>query len=153
MVWSQATGWRHEGGAVALIEGGVVTRFHLIAEDGWVPFQIAGMGAGIGVQQQLVVVEAMPILGLVGAMDAIAIDLARPDAADPAMEDLVGVFGQLDALQLRAAIGVEQADLDLGGIGREQREVHALPVPGGAARMRQAFANETTGCAGQAGTP
>ena len=99
------------------------------------------MSAGIGIEQQLVGVEPMPLGGLVRPMDAIAIDLARPDVSDPAVEDLVGVFGKLDALQLGGAVGVEETDLDLGGIGREQREVHALPVPVGATGMRQTFAN------------
>ena len=51
------------------------------------------------------------------------------------MPDLVGALAQLDALQLVAAAGVEQAQLDLLGVLGEQREVDALAVPGGAARI------------------
>ncbi len=46
------------------------------------------------------------------------------------MPDLVGVFRQLDPLQLRLAFVVEEAELDLGGVGGEQGEVDAEPVPG-----------------------
>ena len=53
----------HEGRAVPLVEGKVVHRLHLIAEDRGVPFQLAGMGAGIGIEHQLVGIEAVPGFG------------------------------------------------------------------------------------------
>ena len=72
-------------------------------------------------------------------MHAIAVDRAGPRIGQVAVPDLVGVFGQLDALDLALACGVEQADLDFGGVGREQREIDALAVPGGAERIGQTF--------------
>src|SRR5260370_31378441 len=60
--------FRHERRAVALVEGRVVTRFELIAEDRRVPRQIAEMPAGVRVEHQLVRVEAVPVLRLVGAL-------------------------------------------------------------------------------------
>ena len=156
MVWSQGTDWRlgspcqskfgidhhafrHEGRAVALVEGQVVHRLHRVAEDRGIPVQLAGMGAGVGIEQQLVGIEAVPRVRLVGAVDAVAVDGAGPDLGQVAVPDLVGVFGQLDALDLLVAGAVEQADLDLGGVGREEREIGALAVPGRAAREGRAF--------------
>ena len=43
------------------------------------------------------------------------------------MPDLVGVLRQRDALDLASALAVEQAQLDPGGVGREQGEVDAAP--------------------------
>ena len=42
---------RHEGRAVALIEGAVVLGLELVAEDRRVPLQLADRGAGVGIQQ------------------------------------------------------------------------------------------------------
>ena len=47
------------------------------------------------------------------------------------MPDVLGALRQRDALQLAPALAVEQAKLHLLGIGGEQREVGAAPVPGG----------------------
>src|SRR5262249_31989820 len=55
--------------------------------------------------------------------------------------DLVGEFGQLDALELALAVDVEQAELDLAGMGGEQREIDADAVPGGAERERVPLAH------------
>jgi len=53
--------------------------------------------------------------------------------------DLVGIFGQFDALDLPLALGIEQAQLDLAGVRREQGEIGALAIPGGAQGKRQTF--------------
>ena len=53
----------HEGRAVALVEGQVVAALHLVAEHRRIPCQRAGMGAGIGIEQQLVGIEAVPASG------------------------------------------------------------------------------------------
>ena len=71
-------------------------------------------------------------------MHAVAVELARPDVGQVAVPDLVGVFGQGDAVGLAPAVGVEQAQFDLGGVGGEQGEIDARSVPGRAARMGQA---------------
>ena len=97
------------------------------------------MGACVRIEQQLVGVEAVAVLGLVGAVDAVAVELAGADVGHIAVEDLVGIFGQRDPLDFLAAVLVEQAELDLGGVGGEDREIGPLAVPGGAARVRQAF--------------
>ena len=59
----------------------------------------------------------MPLLGLIGTMYAVAVDLAGTDIADPAMEELISVFGQFDPLEFLLAAGVEQAQLHARRIG------------------------------------
>src|SRR3546814_147782 len=77
----------------------------------------------------------MARLRLVGAMHAVAVVLPRANVVQVAVPDLVGVLRQGDALQLAAAGAVEEAELDLLGMGGEEREVHARAVPGGPERI------------------
>ena len=91
---------------------------------------VAGKRLGVGVEQQLVVVEAVAGLGLVRAVHPIAVELARAHVGQVAVPDLVGVLGQRDARDLALAGVVEQAQLDLFRVRREQREVGAGTVPG-----------------------
>src|SRR5260370_41506700 len=118
--------FRHERGAVALVETLVIGRFHLVAEDRGIPFQVAEMTAGIGIEQELVRIEAVPRLGLVRAVDAVAVERAGVNFAQIAVPDLVRVFQQLHALALAPARRVEQAHFDPGGVWREQHETGAL---------------------------
>ena len=138
-IWIDHHAFRHEGRAVPLVEGEVVHRLHLIAEDRGVPFELAGMGAGIGVQHQLVGIEAVPRVRLVGAMDAVAIEGAWPDLGQVPVEDLISVFGQFEARDLLVARAVEEAYLHAGGVGGEEREIGALAIPARPERERRAF--------------
>src|SRR5690606_26948935 len=54
----------------------------------------------------------------------------RAHIVEIAVPDLVGVFRQGDALQLPAAGPVEEAQLDLLGMRREEGEIHSRSVPG-----------------------
>ncbi len=68
---------RHEWGAVANVErhvGGHVP--DPVAEERVVPPERAGECLRVWVEQQLVVVEAMPLLGSVRAVDAVPVELA-----------------------------------------------------------------------------
>src|SRR5690606_38406431 len=66
----------HEGRAVALIETQIAVRMpDGVAEQRFGPTQLADQLLGIGVDQQLVGVEAMSCFRLVGAMYTVAIDL------------------------------------------------------------------------------
>jgi hypothetical protein len=65
------------------------------------------------------------------------------------VEDLIGVFGQGDAFQLRRAGLVKQADLDLGCICGEQGEVGAFAVPSGTSGEREPLAEAVLYYAGQ----
>jgi hypothetical protein len=99
------------------------------------------MGASIGIEQQLVGVEAMPGVRLIRAVDAVAIERAGLDAGNVAVENLVGIFRQFEPVGL--ALAVEQAHLNLGGVGGKQREIGpligTLAAPAGSQRVRQPF--------------
>ena len=130
---------RHRPGAVAAVEGEVGARAaDPVAVERVVPAQLAGERPGVGVEQQLVRVEAVPGLGRVGAMGAQAVELAGAQVGEVAVPDLVGELRQRDAVGLAPALGVEQAELDPAGVGGEDRDVDAGAVPGGAERERQA---------------
>ena len=128
------------GGAVALVIGEVVPGLHLVAEQGRVPLELADDGFGVGIEQELVGVEPVAVLGVIGAVHAVAVDCTGAGIRQVAVEDLVRVFGQLDAFDLGLALVVEQAELDLVGVGGEQREVYPRPVPGGPKRRGAALA-------------
>ncbi len=133
-----------ELGAVALVEGEVVVRFHLVAEQGGVPLELSDGLPGVGVEQQLVGIEAVAGGRLVGAMDAVTVDRARSRIRQIAVPDLVGVLRQHDALDLALAGGVEQAELDFCRMRREQGEIDAQAIPRGAERMGQTFRESRT---------
>jgi hypothetical protein len=67
---------------------------------------------------------------------AVAVEGAGADLGDVAVEDFISIFGQFDA---GLSVAVEQADLDLGGIGGKQCEIGTPAVPVRAQRIRQAF--------------
>ncbi|MNV94385.1 hypothetical protein D3C71_1891740 [compost metagenome] len=90
----------------------------------------AGQLAGVGVQQQLVRIEAVPVLRVVRAMGAVAIDQPGLSVRQIAVPDLIGAFRQIEAAQFLAAFRVEQAQFHAGGVGGEDREVHAQPIAG-----------------------
>ncbi len=135
-------------GGIAVIEGGVVAGFHLVAEQGRVPRDGADETLGVGVDEELVRVEPVPGGGLVGAVDAEAVDRAGAGVGQVAVPDLVRVFGQFDPLDLALALVVEQAQFDLGGVGREHGEVHPQPVPGGTERIGQTLQDARAGRTG-----
>src|SRR6185503_2551042 len=105
-----------------------------------IPLELADELARVRIEQQLVLIEAMALLRLVRPVHAIAVYGIGPEPGEIAMPDLVGKFRQLDAFDLRRAGAVEQAKLDLGCVGGEQREVDAFAVPDGAARVGKTFA-------------
>src|SRR5215210_6332644 len=121
--------FRHEGTAIALIKRKVaVLRPDGVAEQGIVPLQVSDDLFCVGIEQKLVVVEAMTFRGTIWAVDAVAVDLARTRIRQIAVPYLVRVFRKFDALDLLLALQIEQAEFHLGGIGREQGEVDAEPI-------------------------
>jgi hypothetical protein len=123
------------GRAVAAV-GRPVGVTEAVAEDRLVPDQVADDGLRVRVEQQLAGVAAQPALGVVRPVDAVAVALAGLDARVVAVPDVAGDLGQLDP-GLAAAL-VEQAQLDLVRDLREDREVGAVAVVGGAERVRLA---------------
>ena len=120
-------------------------RFHLVAEQRGIPLQLADDLLGVRVEQQLVGIEAVAGRRFVGAVDAEAIDRARPRIRQIAVPDFVGVFRQHDTFGLALARGVEQAEFDFGALRREQREIDAEAVPGRAERVGQTFREVANG--------
>ncbi|MCY1432987.1 hypothetical protein D9M71_490050 [compost metagenome] len=63
-----------------------------VAEQRFGPFQTAHQLFGVGVDQQLVGVETVAVLRLVGAVHAVAVDLSGVGIGQVAVENFVGVF-------------------------------------------------------------
>ncbi len=82
---------------------------------------------GVGVEEDLLHVEAVPVPGLMGSVDAIGVDLALADPLDedvPVIEGLVDPRVEPDRLErLRVVEPVEEQQLDRGRALREEREV------------------------------
>jgi hypothetical protein len=70
----------------------------------------------VGIQQQLIRIEAMTLLRFIRSMHSVTVNGAGTDACDIAVPDFVRVLGQLDPLELPLAIAVEQTQLDFGGV-------------------------------------
>ena len=124
-------------GAVTIVERQIGVRIaEPVGKEGVVPLERSTQQLGVGVEQQLVGIEAMPGIRLVGPVHAIAVVLARPQVGKIAVPDLVRHLRQRDPIGLLAVV-VEQAQLDLLGMRREEGEVHAGAIPAGAERIRQ----------------
>src|SRR6185437_2075153 len=127
--------WR-AGGAVALVEGEIGLRMaQPIAEMRIAPEKRAFEPFGVGLDQQLVGIEALSLLRAVRAVHPIAVEKTRPRLGKVTVPDLVRALAQIDSLHLAPAARVEQAELHLVGVGREKREIDTLPIPGGPARV------------------
>ena len=84
-------------------------------------------------------IEAVPGCRLIRSVDAKAVELAGLQIGKVAVPDLVGPLGQRDPLGfLDRARRIEQAQLDLRRMFREEGEVDARAVPGCAERIRRA---------------
>ena len=134
--------FRHHEGAVAAVDGQILApRSDAIAETGIVPANIADERLGVGVDQQLVRIEAMAARRVIGTVHAVAVKLTGPDIRQVAVPDLMGLFRQIDTLGFAPALRVEQAELDAGRVGGKQRKVDAFSVPCRPQRIGQAGEN------------
>src|SRR5262249_45409701 len=95
--------------AVPLVKGQIVACFHFVAEQGRVPSNMTDDLLRIGIEQQLVGIEAVSSSGLVRAVNAIAIECPWPRIGEVAVPDLVGVLRQAEAFDLPLAGAIEQA--------------------------------------------
>ena len=91
--------------------------------------------ARVGVDEQLVRVEPVPLSRCVGSVHAVAVALPRAESRDVAVPDVVGPGDERVARGLPLAALVEQAELDAGRVRREQREVDAAVPRDGAERV------------------
>src|SRR5882672_4882869 len=101
------------------------------------PAQRPHDAARVRIEQELVGIEAMTLFGLVGTVDAISVELPGTKLRQVAVPHEIGALAQRDALQLPFPGLVEEAQLHLLGVAREESEVHAFSVPRGAERMRK----------------
>ena len=122
--------FQHVGGIVAGVVGQIALGIaHAIAVMGVGPAQRARQSPGVGIEQQLVMVEAMAPRRIVGSVDPVAVDLPGAGVRQIAVPDLVGVFHQRNPLDFLLAGLVEQAQVHAFGVFREQREIHPPAVP------------------------
>ncbi len=133
----QHGGQRREAGVVALVERQIGLRVaHAVAPHFVAPARLPGDGLGVGIEQDLVLVEAVAFGRLVGAVHAIAVNLPRQHVGQIGVPDHVGLLGDLNAVRFALAVGrLEQAQLDARGMLRVQGEVRPAAVPGGAQRI------------------
>ena len=59
------------------------------------PFGLAGDAARVGVEEELVGVEAVSFVRAVGAVGAVAVELAGAEARDMAVPDVAFAFGEV----------------------------------------------------------
>jgi hypothetical protein len=78
-------------------------------------------------------------------MHPVTVQLAGPHLRQIGMPDLIGLLRQHHAVDLAPSFGVEQAQLDLLGMLREQREIHAFSIPGCPQRVRATGPNGKAG--------
>jgi len=83
---------------------------------------------GVGIEHELVGIEPVSGVGFIWTMDPVAIDGAGAGRGQITVPNFVGIFGKLDPFELGFAGIIEQAELDLGGMARKKREVHAKSV-------------------------
>ena len=100
----------------------------VVAEHRLAPLDLAIDGLGVRVEQQLVRVEPLPVLGIVGPVHAVAVALPGLHGRQVRVPDVRVDVAQLDAGLLPAV--AEQAQLDPLGALAEQREVRAAAVEG-----------------------
>ena len=138
----------HGKGTVAGVKGQVGARAaHLVAHQRIRPPEPPLQRAGIGVKQQLVGVEAVPGLGLIGTMGAKPVKRARHQARHALMPDVAIALAERQARGFLAPVGREQAQLHPFRMGRKDGEVHAIPVKAGPHRKGAAR------CRGRSGRP
>src|SRR5215469_12454510 len=84
-------GLRHPARIVAPVEGQVAARTAgAITEMRVTPHQPTGQAAGVGINEELVRIEAKTVLGLIRAVNAIAVELTGEDIAQIAVPNVFG---------------------------------------------------------------
>src|SRR5262245_32616237 len=96
---------------------------------------------GIWIEEKLVGIEAMALIGLVGTVDAIAVELSRAHLVEMHMPDVLRALRHDHACALAGAGRIEQTELDLFGMRGEQREVRPTAIDRCPERMRHPRGN------------
>jgi hypothetical protein len=130
---SQYAPWRYRGSMLRLGVARAVTG----SKDRTGVVEATMDGARVGVEDELVWIEAQTELGPVRAVDTIAIRLTRAQLRNISVPDVSGALREGDALGFVRVIRVgEEADFDRGGVLGEEREIDARAVPMGTKRER-----------------
>ena len=126
--------FRHGGRAVQVAEAQVlVLARRIVSQLGVGHEQRAIQSLGVGIQQQLVGIEAMAGFGRIGARGTQGVTAAGPEVGKIAMPDSAALLREREAPGLAARF-VEKAEVDLAGLLREDGQVGSLAVPGDAQR-------------------
>ena len=100
------------------------------------PVRHACDGPRIRIQQHLVVVEAVPLLRLVGTVHAIAVELPWSPVGQVNVPHHVGVLRHDDPLGFLLVVGgIEKTKLHLAGVLAVQGKIHAAAIPRGTERI------------------
>jgi hypothetical protein len=103
----------------------------LVREQRVVPLDRARERLRVWIDQQLRRIEAVALCRIVGAVDAIAVELSGPDIGEIAMPYLIRPLTQPDLLGLDPVVlTLEEAQLHTGGVLRKDGEVHSRTIPG-----------------------
>jgi hypothetical protein len=123
-------GFRHTARVVTSVERQICAwAARAIAEMGITPHQASGEPLRIWIEQQLVVIEPVTAFWFVRTVGTITIELAGRNIVQIAVPDILGAFGKRDPFDLPTAMVVEQAELDLFGMCRKQREIRSAAIP------------------------
>src|SRR5919106_3070272 len=99
---------RHTWSAVARIKREILPpATNTITEMGIAPAQLPYNRLSIGVQQQLIRIEAVPVLGVIRAIDPVAIEETWTPFRQVTVPYLVGLFAEQDTFELVLALGIE----------------------------------------------
>src|SRR5262249_15844134 len=118
------------GRVIAPIIGQIGLRIaQAVAKKGISPAHITANRFGVGVEYNLVGVEAVPLLWCVGAMDAIAVELTREHLWQVSVPDVIRLGWQRDAVRLLVSVSrVKEAQLHLRSVLREERKIHPFTI-------------------------
>lgn len=136
----------HEGRTVSRV-GGWGGRWPVatVAEHRLVPAECPTQLACVGVDQQLLGVEAVAAAGVIRSVDAQPVYQAWGRPRQVAMPEVAIARGQWQACHLVHSVGVEQAPFHALRVAREHGQVHTSPVPVGS-RWLRCPGRENEGC-------
>src|SRR3982750_727480 len=93
------------------------------------------MSTRVRIEEELIGIEAVARFRFVWPMYPIAVDCSGRHPGQVSVPDLIRIFRQFNSLNFPLR-RIEQAHLNLGGVGREQCKIGSLPIPRGATRKR-----------------
>src|SRR5271166_1191655 len=119
--------------AVAFVERQVgVGMIELVGEQRIIPLQVAPDRLRVRVEQEFLGVEPVSLLRLERAMHPVTVELAGNDVGKVVVPNLCSLLEERDGRRFLRIVGpIEQAELDLRRILREETEIDTGSVPSG----------------------